>query len=298
MCGIFGWIKPSARFETNLDLTQIFRDGLLNSQVRGEFATGFYSLGTGTVKKTMKAVDFVKKGNVPDIQNERFVIGHCRWASAKYRGDAKGLQNPSNAHPLESDNWVIVHNGTIETPRLKGYKYRSQTDSEIIISYAEKLSLKNALSSIDGSAAIVLYDKKNQKIYFWTNGERPLIVAYYKGMIFFSSTKKILRETLKYKRDFGIFPEASFATIYEMEPLVFDLRRNRFTRQALIEKKIIKKKTVHATYSYKSFLPVPAPTLTRGCGPSCPPPPKAGDVVGYCPGNGNNGKVVKIGGKR
>lgn len=296
MCGIFGWIKPSARFETNLDLSQIFRDGLLNSQIRGEFATGFYSLGTGIIKKTMKAIDFVNEGNVPDIQNERFVIGHCRWASAKYRGDAKGLQDPANAHPLESKNWVIVHNGTIDTPRLKNYNYQSKTDSEIIISYAETLSLKNALSSIDGSAAIVLYDKNDQKIYFWTNGERPLIVACYKGIIFFSSTKDILYKTLRYKKDFGIFPEASFATLYEMEPLVFDLRRNRFTRQTLIEKKVTKKKTVHTTYSsYKSFLPVSP--LARGCGPACPPP-KAGTVVGYCADNSNNGKVIKIGGNR
>lgn len=289
MCGIFGWIKPSARFETDLDLSRIFRDGLIQTQSRGEDATGFYTVGTGIIKTTQKAEDFVASGNVPDISNERFVFGHCRQASKKYQNDPSNLGDPVNAQPYESANWIMIHNGTVDIPSLKGYKYSGKTDSEVIISYVEKTGLRNALASIDGSATVVLYDKKNQKIYFWTNGERPLVITYYQGMIYFASTRKILRQTLYYEDIMGIFPVPNFAVVYEMEPIVFDLKRNRFSRQLIIEKKIIKKKSVP---QYQAFTPIAdqiSRKLSKGCGPSCPPSTK---MITY---NGNGGKVVRIG---
>jgi len=304
MCGIFGWIKPAASTETTLNLVEIFRDGLVYTQERGEHATGFYTPGTGVVKDAITADEFVE-ANVPDsIANERFVIGHCRQASAKYGKD--NITNPNNAQPFESENWILIHNGTINTPRIKGYKYTSDVDSEVIISYAEKTSLKNALASIDGSAAAVLYNKKEKKIYFWTNGERPLVVAYYKDIIFFASTKKILSKTLKYEKFLGIFPDVSFATIHESEPLVYDLKKNRFTRQAIIEKKKVKVTTpVNSVESiginFKAYQPITpkidGANLQRGCGPACPPT----KAIAYCPGNpqktqpdGSKGRVVRI----
>lgn len=300
MCGIFGWIKPTANTETDLDLVELFKKGLVYTQERGEDATGFYTPGTGIVKDAIDAEEFVMT-EIPDsIAKERFIIGHCRMASAKYGDD--NVTNPKNAQPFESNNWILIHNGTINTPKLKGYSYTSDVDSEVIISYAEKTSIKNALASIDGSATVVLYNKKDRKIYFWTNGERPLVIAMYKGIIFFASTKKILRKTLKFSHTLGIFPDASFATVYENEPLVYDLKKNRFTRQAIVEKKVAKK--VSTSYQsdsftdskYRSYQPVTPSNITknipRGCGPSCPPSTQK--VIGYCPGNGGNGKVVRI----
>lgn len=298
MCGIFGWIKPAANTMTELDLVEVFKEGLINTQERGEDATGFYTPGTGIVKDAIDADEFVMINSLEAIANERFVIGHCRMASAKYGND--NVTNPKNAQPFESDNWILIHNGTIDTPKLKGYKYTSDSDSEVIISYAEKTSFRNALASIDGSATVVLYNKKDRKIYFWTNGERPLVIAFYKGIIFFASTKKILRKTLNFSHTLNVFPDASFATIYENEPLVYDLKKNRFTRQDTVEKKVTKK--ISTPYSsdslsnskYRSYAVTPSTVtkgIQRGCGPSCPPsPPK---VIGYCPGNPDS-KVVRI----
>ena len=82
MCGIFGWIKPTATTETNLNLVNIFREGLLQSQERGEDATGFYTPGTGVVKDAINADEFVEL--IPEtIASERFVLGHVRMASKR-----------------------------------------------------------------------------------------------------------------------------------------------------------------------------------------------------------------------
>ena len=237
MCGLFGWIRPGAKTTTSLDLAEIFREGMVQSQIRGEDATGFYTPKLGIVKETISPDEFVND-LVPDsIADERFILGHCRKASAKFRKDVLNIQNPKNAQPFESSNWILTHNGTIDTPKIKGYNYTSNTDSEVIIAYAEKTSITNALSSIDGSATVVLYDKKNHRITFWTNGQRPLAMTFYKGIIFYASTKSILRDTLEPKMNYQIFPEISYAVIYECEPLTYDLKRNRFSRQKLIKPK-------------------------------------------------------------
>jgi glucosamine 6-phosphate synthetase-like amidotransferase/phosphosugar isomerase protein len=201
------------------------------------------------------------------------VIGHNRMASAKYRKDDKNLSNPNNAQPFESSKFVTVHNGTMNMPRIKGYEYTSDIDSESIIAYADKLSLRNALSNIDGAATVVAYDKKNKKIFFWTNGERPLAICLYKGMIFFASTKVILRKMLSPKTQLNIFqPDISFTTIYEDELLEFDLQKNQFSRRGEIKQKVSKeastavKSQINNTY----FQPVtslsgPRKPLQRGC---------------------------------
>jgi len=237
MCGIFGWIKPTGRTQTDLDLAEIFRKGLIETQVRGEDATGFYAPKLGVHKDVGSAEEWVDE-NVPDsIANERFVLGHCRQASTKYQKDLEHMSNPANAQPLEGKRYVVIHNGTIGTPKIKKYKYTSEVDSETIVAYAETTSIKNALSAINGSATVIIYDKKTRKLFFWTNGERPLAICYYKNIIFFASTRTILRKTLNPTTQFQIFDDISFAVLYEYELLEYDLNNNRFIRREEIEPK-------------------------------------------------------------
>jgi asparagine synthetase B (glutamine-hydrolysing) len=233
MCGIFGWIKPKGT-NTDLDFTKAFVKGLLQTQSRGEDATGYYSLGTGIVKEAITAKDFINKSMVEDLNKENFVIGHCRAASGN---SIANLKDSKNAHPFESKNWVLVHNGVVNMDPIKNYPYTSNVDSESILAYIEKTSLKNAISSIKGSAALVLYAKHQKKLYFWTDGNRPLSLAFYHDIIFFASTKVILKKALEVKNDFGIFPKISYATMYECELLEFDLIKNKFTQKGIIEPK-------------------------------------------------------------
>lgn len=252
MCGIFGWIKPTAKTTTDLDLAAIFRQGLVETQERGEDATGFYSLKHGVVKDAVTADEWVDENVPDDIVNERFVIGHCRWASAKY--SKENVEDPKNAQPFESTSWIAVHNGTISTPRIKNYNFTSDIDSEAIIAMAERMSLRNAIQNIDADSAIVMYNKKTRKIFFWTHGNKPLALAFYHGIIFFASTKKIIKNTLKVANDFQIFPKISFAVVYEDELLEFDLSNNKFFRRGTVELKPKKVVTVAAptTHTYKA----------------------------------------------
>lgn len=242
MCGIIGWIKPTAKSTTDLNLTEIFRLGLIETQERGEDATGFYSIRHGVVKDAMTADEWVDDNVPDDIANERFVIGHCRWASAKYAKE--NVEDPRNAQPFESNSWVCVHNGTISTPKIKNYNFTSDIDSEAIIALAEKTSLRNALQNVDADSAVVMYNKKQKKLFFWTHGDKPLALAFYHGIIFFASTKKIIKNALKVENDFQIFPKISFAIVYEDELLEFDLNANKFFRRGTVAYKSKKPVTV------------------------------------------------------
>lgn len=269
MCGIFGWIKPTGKTTTDIDLTEIMRKGLLENQNqdRGEDATGIYAPRCGVIKDALPADEWVK--NIPDISNERFAIGHVRKASAKF-----GLQNredPRNAQPYESKNWVLIHNGTVGIPRIKGYDYTSDTDSEAILAFTEHQGINTAIRNIDAGSTVVLYDKSKRKLYFWTDGGRPLAIAYYKDMIFFASTKSILRKTLQAKSILQIFSEINFATLYINELLEFDLNNNRFIRRDEIEYKPTVKKSVKKENGKQTSLPLGVwktqrPQLQRGSG--------------------------------
>jgi len=305
MCGIFGWIKPTKETTTDLDLNSLFVKGLINTQERGEHATGYYSLGTGIIKASICAKDFVNEHFVsPTIGNERFVIGHCRYASSSLAT----IKENRNAHPFESKNWVLVHNGTVHLDKLANYPYTSDVDSESILAYTERTSLKNAIASIEGSAALVMYSKSQKKMYFYTDGGKPLCMAMYHGIIFFASTKKIMLKTLGVKNEMGIFPNISFATLYERELLEFDVVKNKFSRKGVIEEKKKKAETITYTsdesddsplsssqydHNYRkvtqanrpigitSFSRESKPTIVRGCGSN--------------PKDPNSPKIVRIG---
>jgi glucosamine 6-phosphate synthetase-like amidotransferase/phosphosugar isomerase protein len=266
MCGIIGWIKPTAKTETDLDLVEIFQSGLIETQSRGTDATGYYAPGLGVVKEAIRAEDFVKRGRViSELADERFVLGHCRAASS---GTTESRKLDVNAHPFESKNWIILHNGTVGMNRITGYSYESDVDSEIILSYVERRGIRNAIKNLRGNATIVLYHKLTKKIYFWTDNKRPLTLAYYHDMIFFASTRQILKDTLKIKNDLGIFPQISFASIFEYELLEFDTVKNKFTRREEIEPDDDDKEVFvpqHIVKSSSANATVARPPLQRGC---------------------------------
>ena len=249
MCGIFGWIKPMDDTTTELDLDKLFKEGLINSLDRGEDATGYYTLETGLVKSTEDAEEFIKEGNVLDISESRFVIGHVRMASQKYASNRANLDNVENAQPMESKNFVMAHNGSINMPKIKDYTYKSDIDSENIIAYAEKTSLRNAIASIDAGSTVVIYDKKKKTLNFWTDGGRPLVIAFYKDIIFFASTKSILLKTLKPKTMLQLFSDVAFATVYERELIEFDLVKGKFARKGEVKPKPATKEQRQETQS-------------------------------------------------
>jgi len=159
MCGIVGYIGKN---EALLNLKSKIK--LL--EYRGYDSSGLCVIDSRTnsfyIKKTIGTIDKIK--NLKKVDSS-VGISHTRWAT-------HGKINKTNAHPQLSQNSKIsiVHNGIVENYQdLKlfliknGYKFNSETDTEVISNLIEfflkkydiKESLKRTLKEIDGSSSIV-----------------------------------------------------------------------------------------------------------------------------------------------
>ena len=163
MCGIVGYIGHKPAFP-------ILIKGLKRLEYRG-----YDSAGVALIESSDLDI-FKKKGKVSEL--EKFTetnsfkgtigIGHTRWAT-------HGEPNDRNAHPHYSHDQklAIIHNGIIENYGAlktelteKGYEFRSDTDTEVFITFIEDikksldLSLEDAvrvaLTKVVGAYAIVI----------------------------------------------------------------------------------------------------------------------------------------------
>ena len=128
MCGIFGVFA-------NYSVTPSIIEGLTKLEYRGYDSSGISILDEKKQIKTIRS-----KGKLNNLKEKlkktkfdgNIGIGHTRWAT-------HGVPSTINAHPHVSESVSIVHNGIIENYSFlkqilskKGYKFKSQTDSEVI----------------------------------------------------------------------------------------------------------------------------------------------------------------------
>ena len=137
MCGIVGYLgsKPAV---------PILLEGLRRLEYRGYDSAGATVIGDDGVLRTLKSTG--KLDRLEELLAEKALegscgIGHTRWAT-------HGSPSHSNAHPHTSTNGTIsiVHNGIIEnTSALKrrleaqGVKFRSETDTEVLVHLIDRL---------------------------------------------------------------------------------------------------------------------------------------------------------------
>ena len=181
MCGIIG-------IASNKQVTSNIISSLKKLEYRGYDSAGIATIVNGEIneKKCTGRVDNLEKILFKNPTKGFFGIGHVRWAT-------HGSPNQVNAHPHSSEEVSVVHNGIIENSNelkinleQKGYKFKSQTDTEVITflltDFLKDFDLVKAINKtlkiLNGSFALGILFKKYNNIVVGARRGSPLAVGY------------------------------------------------------------------------------------------------------------------------
>ena len=181
MCGIIG-------IASNKSVTSNIINSLKKLEYRGYDSAGIATIVNGNIdeKKCTGRVDNLEKILFKNPSKGLSGIGHVRWAT-------HGMPSQVNAHPHSSEEVSVVHNGIIENSNeLKkkleknGYKFKSQTDTEVITflltDFLKEFDLVEAinktLKTLNGSFALGILFKKYDNIGVGARRGSPLAVGY------------------------------------------------------------------------------------------------------------------------
>ena len=181
MCGIIG-IASNKLVASNII------QSLKKLEYRGYDSAGIATIVNGEIneKKCAGRVDNLEKMLFKNPSNGSLGIGHVRWAT-------HGTPSQVNAHPHSSDEVSVGHNGIIENSNelkkdleKKGYKFKSQTDTEVItflltdfLKYFDLVdAINKTLKTLNGIFALGILFKKFNDIVVGARRGSPLVVGY------------------------------------------------------------------------------------------------------------------------
>ena len=232
MCGIIGYCgrKPSS---------EVLLEGLKRLEYRGYDSAGICvdsPEGFKIVKSTGKLKNLL--AIVPKRPFGHNGIGHTRWAT-------HGGVTEANAHPHTdcSGKIAIVHNGIIENYHelkdklvRKGYKFYSQTDSEVafkLIDYYYKKygqgplqAISHAMNRINGSYAFAVMFKHHPGTIYAARKESPLVVGLKDDEAFLASD---VTPIIKYTKTVYFLDNFQIAKIGKGEVEFFDIDQEPIT---------------------------------------------------------------------
>jgi glutamine---fructose-6-phosphate transaminase (isomerizing) len=198
MCGIVGAIAQR-------NITPVLIEGLKRLEYRGYDSCGLALRVDGELQRarsTSRVADLEKQ--VSDTQQTGVLgIAHTRWAT-------HGAPTNNNAHPHFSRGRIaLVHNGIIENHDdlraeliALGYKFESQTDTEVIAHLIDQLyqgdlcdAVKRAVKRLTGAYAIAVICRDEPDRMIGAREGSPLIVGIGQGENFLASDAMALAGT-------------------------------------------------------------------------------------------------------
>jgi glucosamine--fructose-6-phosphate aminotransferase (isomerizing) len=228
MCGIIGYIGER-------QAQRILLNGLKRLEYRGYDSAGvcvfLHKQNALSVRKLSGKVKQLESRLTAKPLTGSLALGHVRWAT-------HGAPTQINAHPhLDCKNEIaLVHNGIIENyAPLKaqlikeGHKFRSQTDTEVIVHLVEKFyrtthlleeAVRAALCKLEGSFAIGVICKKEPGKLVGARSGSPLIVALGKEENFLASD---VPAVLEYTKDVVFLGEKEMVVLTKEGFRVTDL---------------------------------------------------------------------------
>ena len=190
MCGIIGYIGKNKAIN-------VLINGLEKMEYRGYDSSGvcLYSKDKIDIIKSIGKISNLKeKINYDETSSYTRGIAHTRWAT-------HGGVTLENAHPHKQGKVIVVHNGIIENAKelkeqlkTKGYKFYSDTDTEVIAAlldyYLEDDILKTiekAKQKLIGSYALGIVIEGIEDEMYIVKKDSPFIIGIGKGEVFFAS---------------------------------------------------------------------------------------------------------------
>ncbi len=194
MCGIIGYIGPK-------NAVSVALEGLKRLEYRGYDSAGLAFFEGGSIKVLRCA------GRIRQLESlvgekasykSKVAIGHTRWAT-------HGKPSENNAHPHDSGGIVIVHNGIVEnyiplkrSLEAEGYKFNSETDTEVICHLLHKIYKKNrhlpfeesvrlAVKELKGAYALAILNSGEPDKLIGVRKDSPLALGVGEGEFFLAS---------------------------------------------------------------------------------------------------------------
>jgi glutamine---fructose-6-phosphate transaminase (isomerizing) len=221
MCGIVGAVSPK-------NIVPILVEGLKRLEYRGYDSCGVAVHEDGKLRRTRSTSRVAELD--AQVAQEKVSggtgIAHTRWAT-------HGAPAVHNAHPhFSGDRIALVHNGIIENHdelraelQAKGFKFESQTDTEVIAHLVNHLydgdlfdAVQRATLRLKGAFAIAVFCRDEPHRVVGAREGSPLVLGVGKGETFLASDAMALA---------GVTDQVTDQIVYLEEGDVVDLQMGK-----------------------------------------------------------------------
>ena len=251
MCGIIG-------IASNKSVSMNIINSLKKLEYRGYDSAGLATLNNNEIneKKCSGRVEQLEKILFKTSAEGNLGIGHVRWAT-------HGVPNTINAHPHSTEIVSVVHNGIIENSNdlkkqleLKGLKFKSQTDTEVITllltnelkTHQPLDAVHKTLKQLKGSFALGIIFKNFEDIIIGARRGSPLAVGYSKDENYLGSDSYALK-TMTNKISY--LDDGDVCVLTKNNVSFYDVKKNKINKEVFI---LSDDKNISDKGDYKNFM--------------------------------------------